>query len=169
MARSIGLPRRVTTILEGESLLNDATALVTLRTALAAAGLAAHGAATHGEVPEVTVPSVATDLLIASVGGVAIGFAAFLAIGALRRQLHEVPADTALSFVAPYIAYVPAELVGASGVLSVVTAGLLLAHKAPILQSAPSRLAERINWSSGTSNCVLKILRCEIRLLSKVG
>ena len=51
VARSIGLPRRVTTILEGESLLNDATALVTLRTALAAAGLAAHGAASHGEVP----------------------------------------------------------------------------------------------------------------------
>lgn len=173
VARSIGLPRRVTTILEGESLLNDATALVTLRTALAAAGLAAHGAATHGEVPEVTVPSVATDLLIASVGGIAIGFAAFLAIGALRRQLHEVPADTALSFVAPYIAYVPAELVGASGVLSVVTAGLLLAHKAPILQSAPSRLAERINWSSVTfvlENAVFLLIGLQIAsLLEAVG
>ena len=168
VARSIGLPRRVTTILEGESLLNDATALVTLRTALAAAGLAAHGASSHGEVPEVTVPSVATDLLIASVGGVAIGFVAFLAIGALRRQLHEVPADTALSFVAPYIAFVPAELVGASGVLSVVTAGLLLAHKAPILQSAPSRLAERINWSSVTfvlENAVFLLIGLQIASL----
>ena len=168
VARSIGLPRRVTTILEGESLLNDATALVTLRTALAAAGLAAHGASSHGEVPEVTVPSVATDLLIASVGGVAIGFVAFLAIGALRRQLHEVPADTALSFVAPYIAFVPAELVGASGVLSVVTAGLLLAHKAPVLQSAPSRLAERINWSSVTfvlENAVFLLIGLQIASL----
>jgi CPA1 family monovalent cation:H+ antiporter len=84
-----------------------------------------------------------------------------------------VPADTALSFVAPYIAYVPAELVGASGVLSVVTAGLLLAHKAPILQSAPSRLAERINWSSVTfvlENAVFLLIGLQIAsLLEAVG
>ena len=152
VARRIGLPRRITTILEGESLLNDATALVTLRTALAATGLVvAHGVGSTGEdAPEVTVSSVGIDLLIASVGGVAIGVVAFFVIGLMRKHLTEVPADTALSFVAPYLAYVPAEQVGASGVLAVVTAGLLLAHKAPILQSAPSRLSERINWSSIT-------------------
>jgi CPA1 family monovalent cation:H+ antiporter len=98
----------------------------------------------------VTVSSVGLDLLIASVGGVAIGVLAFMVIGLMRKHLTEVPADTALSFVAPYLAYVPAERVGASGVLAVVTAGLLLAHKAPILQTAPSRLSERINWSSIT-------------------
>ena len=151
VARRIGLPRRITTILEGESLLNDATALVTLRTTLAAAGLVAHGVGSSGEhAPEVTVASVGIDLLIASVGGVAIGVLAFLFIGLLRKHLTQVPADTALSFVAPYLAYVPAEQVGASGVLAVVTAGLLLAHKAPIIQTAPSRLSERINWSSIT-------------------
>ncbi|HWO50553.1 MAG TPA: cation:proton antiporter [Ornithinibacter sp.] len=152
VARRIGLPRRITTILEGESLLNDATALVTLRTALAATGLVvAHGVGSTGEdAPEVTVSSVGIDLLIASVGGVAIGVVAFFVIGLMRKHLTEVPADTALSFVAPYLAYVPAEQVGASGVLAVVTAGLLLAHKAPILQTAPSRLSERINWSSIT-------------------
>ena len=84
-----------------------------------------------------------------------------------------MPADTALSFVAPYIASVPAELVGASGVLSVVTAGLLLAHKAPILQSAPSRLAERINWSSVTfvlENAVFLLIGLQIAsLLEGVG
>jgi monovalent cation/hydrogen antiporter len=152
VARRIGLPRRITTILEGESLLNDATALVTLRTALAAAGLfVAHGVGGGSEdAPEVTVSSVGIDLLIASVGGVAIGVLAFFVIGLMRKHLTEVPADTALSFVAPYLAYVPAEQVGASGVLAVVTAGLLLAHKAPVLQTAPSRLSERINWSSIT-------------------
>lgn len=173
VARRIGLPRRVTTILEGESLLNDATALVTLRTALAAAGLAAHGASSHAEVPEVTLPSVATDLLIASLGGVAIGVIAFLAIGALRRQLTEVPADTALSFVAPYIAFVPAEQVGASGVLAVVTAGLLLAHQAPLIQTAPSRLSEKINWASVTfvlENAVFLLIGLQIAaLLDDVG
>lgn len=146
IARRIGLPRRVTTILEGESLLNDATALVTLRTAVAAAGLAAHG----GHVKHVSVGSVSLDFAIAVVGGVGIGVLAFLVIGFVRKHLHETAADTALSFIAPFAAYVPAEEVGASGVLAVVTAGLLLAHKAPILQSASSRLSERINWASIT-------------------
>jgi Na+/H+ antiporter len=168
VARRIGLPRRITTILEGESLLNDATALVSLRTALAAAGLAAHGASTHQPVPEVTVVSVSTDFFVAAVGGVAMGCLAYLAIGTLRRHLTEVPADTALSFVAPYIAFVPAEQLGASGVLSVVTAGLLLAHKAPQLQTAPSRLSERINWSSATfvlENAVFLLIGLQIAAL----
>ena len=167
VARRIGLPRQITTILEGESLLNDATALVTLRTALAAAGLmVAHGDGEGTvEVPEVTVASVSIELLVASVGGVAIGVAAFFVIGLVRKHITEVPADTALSFVAPYLAYVPAEQVGASGVLAVVTAGLLLAHKAPVLQTAPSRLSERINWSSITfvlENAVFLLIGLQI-------
>ncbi|GGL29150.1 Na+/H+ antiporter [Phycicoccus endophyticus] len=148
VARRIGLPRKITTVLEGESLLNDATALVSLRTALAAAGLAAHG--TDGLLAQVTPATVALDLLLAALGGVAVGVVAHLVVGWLRRRLTEVPADTALSFIAPFLAYAPAEAVGASGVLAVVTAGLLLAHRAPVLQSAPSRLAERTNWSSVT-------------------
>ena len=83
----------------------------------------------------------------------------------MRKHLTEVPADTALSFVAPYLAYVPAEQVGASGVLAVVTAGLLLAHKAPVLQTAPSRLSERINWSSITfvlENAVFLLIGLQI-------
>jgi Na+/H+ antiporter len=151
VARRIGLPRKITTILEGESLLNDATALVTLRTALAVAGLTAHGlGGGTEEAAAVTPASVAVDLAIASLGGVAVGAVAFLLIGWLRRQLTEVPADTALGFVAPYVAYLPAEEIGASGVIAVVTAGLLLAHRSPAIQSAPSRLSERINWTSIT-------------------
>ncbi len=178
VARRIGLPRRITTILEGESLLNDATALVTLRTALAAAGLAAHGVGAgeggEGGEPEVTLGSVSIDLLVASLGGVAIGILAYLLIGAIRRYLvTEVPADTALSFVAPYLSYVPAERAGASGVLAVVTTGLLLAHKAPVLQTAPSRLSERINWSSVTfvlENAVFLLIGLQMAsLLDAVG
>ena len=103
---------------------------MTLRSALAAAGLVAHGVGGGGEeAPEVTVSSVGVDLAVAAVGGVAIGVVAFFVIGLLRKHLTEVPADTALSLVAPYVAYVPAEEVGASGVLAVVTAGLLLGHR----------------------------------------
>lgn len=159
VARRIGLPRPIVTLLEGESLLNDATALVALRTALAAAGLSiAHGGESAAEAgheaaaaaTEVTFLGVSTSFLIAAVGGVAIGWAAFVVLGLIRRRLHAPVADTALSLIAPFVAYLPAELVGSSGVLAVVTAGLLLAHKAPVLQSAPSRLSERTNWSAVT-------------------
>jgi CPA1 family monovalent cation:H+ antiporter len=176
VARRIGLPRKITTVLEGESLLNDATALVSLRTALAAAGLVVHGVGGgdgEGAAPEMTLTSVGIDLAVASVGGVAIGVIAYLVIGMLRQRLTEVPADTALSFVAPYLAYVPAEQVGASGVLAVVTAGLLLAHRSPELQTAPSRLSERINWSSITfilENAVFLLIGLQIAtLIDDVG
>ena len=147
VARQIGLPRQITTILEGESLLNDATALVTLRTALGAAGLAAHGAGAH---PSVDFLSVTEDFGRAVIGGVAVGWLVFLIVGQIRRQLTKTAADTALSFAVPFMAYAPAEKIHASGVLAVVTAGLLLAHKAPTLQSASSRLSERVNWASIT-------------------
>lgn len=75
VARSIGLPRRVVTLLEGESLLNDATALVSLRTALAAAGLAA-GHGSHA-VLDISVGSVTLDFLRAALGGAIIGFVAY--------------------------------------------------------------------------------------------
>jgi CPA1 family monovalent cation:H+ antiporter len=170
VARRIGLPRKLTTILEGESLLNDATALVTLRSALAVAGLAAHGlSGGPGPTPEqVTAGSVALDLAVAALGGVAIGVVAYLVLGLLRRRLTEAPADTALSFVAPYVAYLPAEQVGASGVVAVVTAGLLLAHRSPTLQTAPSRLSERINWSSATfvlENAVFLLIGLQVSSL----
>lgn len=164
VARRIGLPRRVTTILEGESLLNDATALVSLRTALAAAGLAAHGA----ELEEVTPLSVTVDLLVAAVGGAAVGAVAALVIGWLRRRVTEVPADTALSLVAPYASYSLAEEISASGVVAVVTTGLLLAHRAPLQQTAPSRLSERVNWSSITyvlENAVFLLIGLQVATL----
>jgi Na+/H+ antiporter len=150
VARSIGLPRRVTTILEGESLLTDATALVALRTAIAAAGLTVHGQDSGGAARSMSFMSVSLDFGWAVVGGVGIGWLAFAVIGLVRKHLTETAADTALSFAAPFIAYVPAEKAGASGVLAVVTAGILLAHKAPVLQTAASRLSERINWASLT-------------------
>ncbi|MBC9822693.1 Na+/H+ antiporter [Terrabacter sp. MAHUQ-38] len=144
VGRRIGLPRRLVTILEGESLVNDATALVSLRTALAAVGLAS-GAAAH----DVTFGGVVLDFLWASVGGAAIGFVVSVLIIVLRRRFSTEPAfDTVLSFMVPFAAYVPAEEVHASGVIAVVTAGLILGHKSPRTQSGASRLSERINWVS---------------------
>jgi CPA1 family monovalent cation:H+ antiporter len=134
IARRIGLPRRIVTILEGESLLNDATALVALRTAIAAGGIG------------ITTMEVAGDFAVAAGGGVAIGVGFFVVVAWLRKRLTDPLMDTAISLVVPFAAFVLAEEVHASGVIAVVIAGLLLGHKAPILQTAQSRIAERMNW-----------------------
>src|SRR3954453_14934499 len=134
IGRRIGLPRRIVTILEGESLFNDATALVALRTAIAA-GLGAVSTWRGG-----------FDFLVASIGGAAIGFAVFYVVARLRRHVHDPILATAISFVVPFATYIVSEEVNSSGVVSVVVAGLLLGHKAPIIQTAQSRIAERMNW-----------------------
>ncbi|HEX5578069.1 MAG TPA: cation:proton antiporter, partial [Candidatus Limnocylindria bacterium] len=136
IAQRLGLPRRVVTILEGESLLNDATALVALNTAL--------GAAT------VTVAwhTVGRDFVVAAGGGVLVGLVFFVVIGFVRKHVTDPVLDTGLSFLTPFAAYITAEEIHASGVISVVVAGLLLGHKSPILQTAQSRIAERLTWRS---------------------
>jgi monovalent cation/hydrogen antiporter len=135
IARRIGIPRRIVTVLEGESLLNDATALVALRTAIGVGGTAGVGA-WH----------VGLDFLVAAVGGVAVGLLLYLVVGGLRRRVSDPVIDTSLSLVTPFVAYVAAEEIHGSGVLAVVVAGLLLGHRAPVLQTAGSRIAERLNW-----------------------
>ncbi|GAB3856574.1 Na+/H+ antiporter [Nocardioides maradonensis] len=134
IGRRIGLPRRVVTILEGESLFNDASALVALRTAIAALGAT------------VSAWKIGWDFLVAAGGGALLGFVTFLLVAFVRRRISDPLVDTALSFVVPFAAYLAAEEIHASGVVAVVVAGLLLGHKAPILQTAQSRVAERVNW-----------------------
>ena len=134
VAKRIGLPRPIVTLLEGESLLNDATALVALRTAIVAAG------------GTVTFWQVGLDFVVAAVGGTLAGVVVFLVVGKARRLVVDPVIDTSISIVTPFVAYVLAEQVHASGVLAVVVAGLLLGHKAPILQTASSRIAEGLTW-----------------------
>lgn len=144
VARRVGLPRAVVTVLEGESLVNDATALVLLRTALAAAALATAGGTAAAEGLDAV--GVGADLLLAAGGGVAVGVVVASVAGRVRRRLDDAVLDTTLSFTAPFVAYLPAEELGASGVLAVVVTGLLLAHRAPRQQGARARIAERLTW-----------------------
>ncbi len=137
IGRRIGLPRRIVTILEGESLLNDATALVALRTAIAA--IFASGAMAPAW-------EIGRDFVVAAGGGLVIGFASFFLVAKIRRYVTDPVLDTGISLVVPFATYIAAEKVHASGVVAVVVAGLLLGHKAPILQTAQSRIAERVNW-----------------------
>ncbi|HOQ52515.1 MAG TPA: cation:proton antiporter [Micropruina sp.] len=136
VARRSGLPRRVVTILEGESLLNDATALVALRTAVTA--LAA----------TVTFWDVGTDLLLAVVVGPLAGWLVAKVSIWLFRVLTEPVMSTTLTFLIPFAAYALAESLHASGVLAVVVAGLIVGHVTPTMRSAPARVATWMNWST---------------------
>ncbi|WP_405164031.1 Na+/H+ antiporter [Nocardia sp. NBC_01499] len=134
VARRIGMPRQIVTILEDESLFNDATALVALRTAIAASA------------GTVSVWQAGGDFLLAAGGGAAVGVVVAYLLALLRRRITDPVLDTTLSFLAPFAAYLPAEGIGASGVIAVVTCGMILGHGAPVWQSAASRIAERTNW-----------------------
>ncbi|HYJ77634.1 MAG TPA: Na+/H+ antiporter, partial [Actinomycetes bacterium] len=138
IARKVGMPRRIVSILEGESLLNDATALVALRMSALAI------------TSTVTVLGVAGDFFLAAGGGIVAGLVVATALAAARSRVQDPVLDTTLSLVAPFIAYLAAEAVHGSGVLSVVIVGLILGHKSPALQSASSRLAEQTNWRTIT-------------------
>jgi monovalent cation/hydrogen antiporter len=154
VARRIGMPRRITTILEGESLVNDATALVALTAAITAI------------TSTVTPLEVGWNFVVAAGGGLLIGLAATWLLATIRRRITDPLLDTTLSFTAPYVAFLPAEAIDASGVLAVVVTGLLLGHKAPTLQSAASRLAESTNWRTVQfmlENAVFLLIGLQIR------
>lgn len=161
VARRIGLPRRVVTILEGESLVNDATAIVTLRTAIAAMG------------GTVTVWDAGASFIVSAAGGVLVGLVVVLVVGKIRLKIQDEVTDVAVSLLTPWLAYLPAEEISIpgvdghpSGVLAVVTAGLLLGHKAPRIQSGTSRLFERTNWATVSfvlENAVFLLIGLQMR------
>ena len=134
VARQVGMPRRMVTVLEGESLLNDATALVALRTAIAA---------TSGAV---TVWGAGLTFVTTAAGGLLVGLAVAVVTGRVRKIITDEIIDTVVSLITPFLAYLLAEELHCSGVLAVVVAGLVLSHKAYLLQSASSRIFERTNW-----------------------
>ena len=134
IARRVGMPRRMVTILQGESLVNDATALVALRTAIAAFG------------GTVTVWEVGFDFVTTAVGGVLVGVAVAIMTGKIRKRIQDEVTDTAVSIVTPFISYLAAEQMHFSGVLAVVVTGLILGHRSHLMQSASSRVFERTNW-----------------------
>lgn len=141
IARRVGMPRRLVTILEGESLLNDATAITCVRVGLVAIA------------SSVTAFEVAAGFLVAAAGGVVVGFAVAALATVVRKKITQPVFDTAVSFMVPWAAYLPAEELvfrdfHGSGVIATVVAGLILGHKSPLVQSGLSRLSERVNWGT---------------------
>jgi len=135
--RSLRLPRAIESILEGEGLLNDATALVAYRMAVAAA-VTGTFSASHA----------ALTFLVAGGGGVLVGIAIGMIVIRLHRLTRSVAvAENTASLLTPFAAYLAAELVGASGVLAVVATGMYVARKVQDVGSASTRLQNSEMWS----------------------
>ena len=134
IVKRLGVPGRVGTILQGESLLNDATALVLLRSAIAATAAS------------VTFWGVIGDFLWAALAAVVIGMVVGWVGVRVRKLVHHSAPATAISLLLPFVAYVPAEFVHASGLVAVVAAGITSAQLGPKHLDARQRISERANW-----------------------
>ncbi|SMQ71428.1 sodium:proton antiporter [Agreia sp. VKM Ac-1783] len=157
IGRRLGLPPRILTVLEGEGLVNDATALVLLRSATAAA---AGGLLSPWET--------VGDFLFAVFVAIVIGLLAGLISVFVRTKLNDPVLDTAISIAVPFLAFLPTQALGASGVLAVVVAGLYTGHHAPSAFSAQARISDRINWRTIQfllENGVFLLIGLEIRTL----
>ncbi|KOG88855.1 sodium:proton exchanger, partial [Streptomyces varsoviensis] len=134
IARRLRLPSRITTILQGESLVNDATAITAYKVALAAA---VGEGATWGEGVK--------EFALAAVGGIGVGLVLMGPLHWLRKRLREPLLQNTLSLLIPFVAYAAAERFEASGVLAVVTVGLYLGHHSWQVDFA-TRLQEAAVW-----------------------
>ena len=131
----LGVPRRVVTILEGESLVNDATALVAYRTAVFAA---VFGTFSPGEA--------GLTFIAVGVGGIAFGLLAGIVISWVLRHVDDPVFSVVLTFLAPVATYLPAEQFQISGVLATVAAGIWVGRTAPRAMSSSVRVAGTAAW-----------------------
>ena len=134
--RRVGAPRRLVNIVEGESLVNDATALLAFKVAVAV---------TVGESVSAGGEVLAFFWDVAA--GVAIGFAVGWVIAEVRKRVSDVNTELTISLFSAYGAFIPAEQLGVSGVLAAVTCGLLLGYRAPEIASLESRMQGYAMWS----------------------
>lgn len=150
VAQRLRVPKRIVTILEGESLVNDAAALVAYRFAviatMATAAFSPWGAALR--------------FVFMAAGGVVIGLLVGMLVVRIRPKIHDASVETAFSLLTPYIAYLPAEHLGVSSVLAVVTTGLYLARRIPRIVAPAARLRAYAVWDAFVFilNCLVFIL-----------
>lgn len=145
----IRLPGRIVTILEGESLVNDATGLVLYRFAVAAALTGTF-----------SLPAATGQFFLVAIGGIAVGLALGRLFVALHVRMEDTLIEILLSLLLPYVTYLAAEAIHVSGVLAVVSAGLLRARFVPKVFSAESRIQVQSVWNTVVflMNCLAFIL-----------
>jgi CPA1 family monovalent cation:H+ antiporter len=133
--RRLGAPRILVTLIEGEALFNDATALVTYRVAVLAA---------------ISGTFVLTDALgafvVAAAGGIAIGIVVGRVVAELLRRLDDPPVEVLISLVIPFAAYLPADQLHLSGVLAAVSAGLVVGSRLGTILTPSSRILWLTTW-----------------------
>jgi Na+/H+ antiporter len=135
IVRRVGLPRKLVAILEGESLLNDATALVAYRIAVAAL---VTGSFSYGDA--------VLQFVLVSIVGAGVGFGLGYLVVEVRRRIDDPLTENTISLVTPFAAFLAAEALHGSGVLAVVVAGLVSARKAPLIVSSTTRLQGQAVW-----------------------
>jgi CPA1 family monovalent cation:H+ antiporter len=131
----LSVPQRIVTVLEGESLVNDAIALVALQFAVAALTTGAF-----------SLGKASLSFVIVSVGGVGVGLIVGWLASQAQKRLDDPPVQITISLLTPFAAYLPAEQLGVSGVLSVVTTGLYLGWKTPEIVNSRMRLQAGPVW-----------------------
>jgi monovalent cation/hydrogen antiporter len=135
--RKLGAPRQIVILLEGEGLVNDATALVAYRIGVAAV---VTGAFSPGRA--------ALQFLVTGAGGAVVGLGIGWLIGQIRRHTPKFPiVENSISLLTPFLAYIPADWMGLSGVLAVVAVGLYLGRQGPRIVSAATRVQAESMWS----------------------
>jgi Na+/H+ antiporter len=134
--RRVGAPRRLVNILEGESLVNDAAALVAYKVAVAVA---------IGE--SVSTSHTVLSFFVDVAGGAAIGVVVGWVIAEVRKRVNDVNTELTISLFSAYGAFIPADQLGVSGVLAVVACGLVLGFRAPEIASPESRMQGYAMWS----------------------
>jgi monovalent cation/hydrogen antiporter len=139
VTRPLAVPRQIVTILEGESLLNDATAVTMYVIALAVAG-------GRGFSPG----SAALSFAAAIVGGCVIGVAVGWVIAHIRARIEDTPVEMTISILTPYAAFLPASRLDTSGIIATVAAGLYLGHRGSHIMGADARLTGRALWDTLT-------------------
>ena len=138
IARRVGLPRRIIDVLEGESLLNDASGLLALEFAVALV--------VTGHTPSLTEGVV--RLLYLVIGGLGTGLLLGKVVELLEHYIDDAPIEITISIVTPYAAYLAAERIHASGVLSAVACGLFLGRRSATFFSSFVRLEAQAFWNT---------------------
>jgi len=135
IARRLGAPGRIVTIVEGESLINDGTALVAYKFAVAAVVTGSFSLVEAGG-----------EFVLNAIGGVAVGIAVGAVVAAVRRRLDNPPVEITIALFTSYFAYLPAEELGVSGVLAAVTVGIYMGRLTSQLTSPTTRIQGIAVW-----------------------
>jgi monovalent cation/hydrogen antiporter len=140
IARRVGLPKVITDVLEGESLVNDATGLLALEFATMLL--------VSGHTPSLSEGALRLVYLI--FGSIAIGLVVAVVIHAFIRAIEDSAIEITISLIAPYFAYLAAESAHASGIMATVACGLYMGHKSSLYLSAGARLTGKAVWETLT-------------------